>query len=170
VSPRLFQLFGLFASRGCLVSICETVEGIRETKQPRLYIVSLMVRLLLSTPALKLECSRILRASLRALRSCRGLTAPLCAQTPGLPKELENGCYFNATKGTGVEPMTTTNTKLELNWQNVLTEAVTKPRKILAALSLFHNYSLQMQCWLSLNAKCTPSDRAQSTRFPTGKH
>ena len=29
--------------------------------------------------------------------------------------------------------MTTTNTKLELNWENLLTEAVTKPGKILAA-------------------------------------
>ena len=38
--------------------------------------------------------------------------------------------------------MTTTNTKLELNWENLLTEAVNKPRKILAAYSLFHNYSL----------------------------
>ena len=38
--------------------------------------------------------------------------------------------------------MTTTNTKLELNWENLLTEAVTKPGKILAAYSLFHNYSL----------------------------
>jgi hypothetical protein len=54
----------------------------------------------------------------------------------------KNGCYFNATKGTGAEPMTTTNTKLELNWENLLTEAVTKPGKILAAYSLFHNFSL----------------------------
>jgi len=38
--------------------------------------------------------------------------------------------------------MTTTNTKLELNWENLLTEAVTKPGKILAAYSLFHSYSL----------------------------
>jgi hypothetical protein len=38
--------------------------------------------------------------------------------------------------------MTTTNTKLELNWENLLTEAVNKPGKILAAYSLFHNYSL----------------------------
>jgi len=38
--------------------------------------------------------------------------------------------------------MTTTNTKLQLNWENLLTEAVTKPGKILAAYSLFHNYSL----------------------------
>src|SRR5260370_15184239 len=38
--------------------------------------------------------------------------------------------------------MTTTNTKLELNWGNLLTEAVNKPGKILAAYSLFHNYSL----------------------------
>jgi hypothetical protein len=43
------------------------------------------------------------------------LTAPLCAQTPGLSKEQKNSVYFNATKGTGAEPMTTTNTKLELN-------------------------------------------------------
>jgi hypothetical protein len=72
----------------------------------------------------------------------RGLTAALCAQTPCLSKEQKNGCYFNATKRTGAEPMTTTNTKLELNWENLLTEAVTKPGKILAAYSLFHNYSL----------------------------
>ena len=38
--------------------------------------------------------------------------------------------------------MPTTNTKLELNWENLLTEAVTKPGKILAACNLFHNYSL----------------------------
>ena len=38
--------------------------------------------------------------------------------------------------------MTTSNAKLELNWANLLTEAVTKPGKILAAYSLFHNYSL----------------------------
>jgi hypothetical protein len=36
--------------------------------------------------------------------------------------------------------MPTTNTKLELNWENLLTEALTKPGKILAAYSLFHNY------------------------------
>lgn len=71
----------------------------------------------------------------------RGLTAPLCAQRPGLSKEQENGCYFNATKGTGAEPVTTTNTKLGLNWENLLTEAVTKPGKILVVYSLFHNYS-----------------------------
>lgn len=29
--------------------------------------------------------------------------------------------------------MPTSNTKLELNWENLLTEAVTKPGKILAA-------------------------------------
>jgi N-terminal domain of anti-restriction factor ArdC len=38
--------------------------------------------------------------------------------------------------------MPTTNTKLELNWENLLTETVTKPGKILAAYSLLHNYSL----------------------------
>ena len=38
--------------------------------------------------------------------------------------------------------MPTTNTKLELNWENLLTEAVTKPGKILAACNMFHNYSL----------------------------
>ena len=48
--------------------------------------------------------------------------------------------------------MTTTNTKLELNWESLLVEVVTKPGKILAAYSLFHNYSLSnamlalMQC------------------------
>jgi hypothetical protein len=34
----------------------------------------------------------------------RGLTAPLCAQTPGLSKEQKNACCFNATKGTGAKP------------------------------------------------------------------
>ena len=66
--------------------------------------------------------------------------------------------------------MTTTNTKLELNWEHLLTEAVTKPGKILAAYSLFHNYSLANALLALIQCEMHGIQPAQSTRFPAGKH
>jgi hypothetical protein len=66
------------------------------------------------------------------------LTAPLCAQTPSLPKEQKNGFSFNAIRGTGADPLTTTDAKLELNRENLLTEPASKPGKILAVYSMFY--------------------------------
>ena len=66
--------------------------------------------------------------------------------------------------------MPTINTKLELNWENLLTEAVTKPGKILAAYSLFHNYSLGNAMLALIQCEMHGIQPGPSTRFPAGKH
>ena len=63
-----------------------------------------------------------------------------------------------------------TTTELEPNWEYLLIEAVTKPGKVLAAYSLFHNYSLGNALLTLIQREMRGIRPGPITTFPSGRH